>query len=128
MFGQSVLAGLFMGGMPAAFDLHRDMATISGIALMVGIATTIVARVVSRTPRWPIGASVGLLGLMSLQAFAGFRSLVALHVPLGVVVIVLTVALTVWSWRWPSHRERREKQPVAPGAVDERPGVTTPSR
>ncbi|UOQ89267.1 hypothetical protein MUN74_18750 [Agromyces endophyticus] len=128
MFGQSVLAGLFMGGAPAAFDLHRDMATISGIALMVGIATTIVARIVSRSPRWPIGASIGLLGLMSLQAFAGFRSLVALHVPLGVIVIVLTVGLTVWSWRWPSHCERQEKQPVAPGAVDERPGVTTPSR
>jgi len=128
MFGQAVLAGLFMGGMPGAFDLHREMATIAGVALMIGIVTTILARLVCRAPRWPIAASVGLLGLMSLQAFAGFRSLVALHVPLGVVVIALTVALAVWSWRWPSHREPQEDRPAVPASVDERLGVTTPSR
>ena len=99
MFGQAVLAGLFMGGLSSAFALHREMATVSGVVLIVSIVAAILARRYGRAPRWPIAATVGLLGLMSLLAFAGFRSLVALHVPLAVIVILLTAALTMWAWK-----------------------------
>jgi len=93
MFGQAVLAGLFMGGAHSAFAWHREMATVTGIALMIAIVAAVLATRLGRAPRWLIGATVGLLALMSLQAFAGFRSLAALHVPLGVIVILVAVAL-----------------------------------
>jgi hypothetical protein len=99
MFGQAVLAGLFMGGLSPAFALHREMATVSGVVLIVSIVAAILAWRFGRAPRWPIAATAGLLGLMSLLAFAGFRSLVALHVPLAVIVILLTAALTMWAWK-----------------------------
>ncbi|MFF2369303.1 hypothetical protein [Agromyces sp. NPDC058110] len=99
MFTQSVLAGLFMGGMNGAFAAHRELATVAGIAVMVSIVAAILARRLGTAPRWPIAATIGLLALMSLQAFAGFRSLTALHVPLGVLVIMLTVLLAGWSLR-----------------------------
>ena len=99
MFGQAVLAGLFMGGEPSAFGLHREMATVAGVALMVSIVAAILARRLGRVPSWPIWATVALLALMSLLAFAGFRSLTALHVPLAVIVILLAAGLAVWAWR-----------------------------
>ncbi|MCD5347195.1 hypothetical protein [Agromyces sp. S2-1-8] len=124
LFGQAVSAGLFMGGVPVAFGLHREMATVSGVALMVAILATILARALSRAPRWPIAATIGLLALMSLQAFAGFRSLVALHVPLGVVVILLSVALTVWVWRrMPRQQPNREDDREGPEKAAARASV-----
>lgn len=99
MFTQSVLAGLFMGGMHWAFAAHRELATVAGIAVMASIVAAILARRLGRAPRWPIAATIGLLAVMSLQAFAGFRSLTALHVPLGVIVILLAVLFAGWSLR-----------------------------
>jgi hypothetical protein len=100
MFGQAVLAGLFMGGQPSAFGWHREMATVAGIAVMVSIVAAILARRLGRAPRWPIWATTGLLALMSLLAFAGFRSLPALHVPLAVITILLATGLAAWAWRY----------------------------
>ncbi|SIO20715.1 hypothetical protein [Agromyces cerinus] len=100
MFGQAVLAGLFMGGESSAFGWHREMATVAGISLMVSIVAAILARRLGGAPRWPIWATIALLALMSLLAFAGFRSLTALHVPLAVITILLAAALAVWAWRY----------------------------
>jgi hypothetical protein len=100
MFGQAVLAGLFMGGEPSAFAWHREMATVAGIALIVSIVAALLARRLLQAPRWPIWATTGLLALMSLLAFAGFRSLTALHVPLAVVTILLAAALAAWAWSY----------------------------
>jgi hypothetical protein len=111
MFGQAVLAGLFMGGESSAFGWHREMATVAGIALMVSIVAAILARRLGQAPQWPIWATTGLLALMSLLAFAGFRSLTALHVPLAVITILLAAALAVWALRY---------QPAAAGTPDQR--------
>ena len=116
MFGQAVLAGLFMGGAHSAFAWHREMATVTGIALMIAIVAAVLANRLGRAPRWLIGATAGLLALMSLQAFAGFRSLSALHVPLGVIVILVAVALSVWAWRLrpPAERSVASRQSLEP--------------
>lgn len=116
MFGQAVLAGLFMGGTHSAFAWHREMATVTGIALMIAIVAAVLAARLGCAPRGLIGATVGLLALMSLQAFAGFRSLTSLHVPLGVIVILVAVSLAVWTWRLrpPSTRSVASHESVEP--------------
>lgn len=121
-FGQAVLAGLFMGGVHSAFAWHREMATVTGIALMIAIVAAVLATRLGRAPRWLIGATVGLLALMSLQAFAGFRSLSALHVPLGVIVILVAVALAVWAWllRSPAERSVASRQSLATSSASRR--------
>lgn len=98
MFDQALLAGQFMSGAYPALATHRDMATVTGIALIASIVAAVLARRFGGAPRWPIVATSALLGLMALQAFAGFRSLLALHIPLGVTVIMLMSAVTVWAW------------------------------
>ena len=98
LMSQSITAGLFLAHVGGAFPLHRELATAAGIALAVGFAAAILCGRLRGEPRWPIWATVGMLALMSLQAFAGYRSLTALHVPLGVVTIAVGAALAVWSW------------------------------
>ncbi|HWU30017.1 MAG TPA: hypothetical protein VN041_13125 [Microbacterium sp.] len=101
---QSLTAGLFLAGVEAAFDVHRETATAAGIAIMVGIVFGVMS-VRLRGESWkPVMWSVGLLALMSLQAFAGFRSLTALHVPLGVLTIFAGVMVTAVSWGSPFGR------------------------
>ena len=98
LISQSITAGLFMGDVGGAFPLHRELATAAGIALMVGFVAAILCVRLCGEARWLIWATAGMLVLMSLQAFAGYRSLTALHVPLGVVTIVAGLALAAWSW------------------------------
>ncbi|MFK4835120.1 hypothetical protein ACI3KY_05260 [Microbacterium sp. ZW T2_14] len=97
LLSQSITAGLFMSELRAAFPVHRELATAAGIALMVAVvAGVICAR--RGGGWWPVWATIGMLGLMSLQAFAGYRSLTALHVPLGVITITAGIAFAAWSW------------------------------
>lgn len=98
LFTQSVTAGLFMAELRAAFPVHREMATAAGVALMLGVVAAVLCVRLRGDVRWPIWATVGMLGLMSLQAFAGFRSLTALHVPLGVLTITVALVFAAWSW------------------------------
>jgi hypothetical protein len=98
LMSQSITAGLFLADVGGAFPLHRELATAAGIALAVGFAAAILCVRLCGDARWPIWATVGMLALMSLQAFAGYRSLTALHVPLGVVTIAVGSALAAWFW------------------------------
>jgi hypothetical protein len=98
LLSQSITAGLFLADVVGAFPLHRELATVAGIALMVAFVAAILCARLCGDARWPIWATVVMLALMSLQAFAGYRSLTALHVPLGVLTIAGALALAAWSW------------------------------
>jgi nicotinamide riboside transporter PnuC len=107
LFAQSISAGLFLTEVRAAFPVHREMATAAAIAVVLSIVAAILCVRLRRDVRWPIAATIGMLGLMSLQAFAGFRSLTALHVPLGVFTITLAIVFAGWAWI-------RDPQPTGP--------------
>lgn len=61
--------------------------------------------------RRAIWATLGMLALMSAQAFAGYRELAPLHIPLGVVTIAAGIALAVGHTR-----------------ISEASGIQTPKR
>ena len=98
LISQSITAGLFLGEVGGAFPLHRELATAAGIALMVALVAAILCVRLCGDTSWPIWATVAMLALLSLQAFAGYRSLTALHVPLGVITIAVGSALAAWFW------------------------------
>jgi hypothetical protein len=98
-FNQAVLAGQFLSGTYTALRMHRDMANYTVAAIAASIITAILWRRVGEGPRWPLPASVALFALTALQTFLGYRLILAAHIPLGVVVIMLLVALTVAAWR-----------------------------
>jgi hypothetical protein len=52
-----------------------------------------------RGPGWPALASLALLLAEVAQIAVGYQQRLAVHVPLGVAIFGLTVALTLASWR-----------------------------
>ncbi|MGA5298426.1 hypothetical protein ACPCHT_00780 [Nucisporomicrobium flavum] len=104
LLDQAVFAGQFLAGSFTALHTHRENATYSGIAVLVAAACAVPLRCSgagrARGPLWPLGACLGLFGLIAVQIVAGFGRALAVHVPLGVVIISLAVWLAAWSWRY----------------------------
>jgi nicotinamide riboside transporter PnuC len=110
---QSITAGLFLSGVQRAFAVHRDTATAAGITLMISIVAGVLCALL-RGERWHmVWAGVGLLALLSLQAFAGYRSITALHIPLGVITICAAGAVAAWSWSRASGSPRARPRKTA---------------
>lgn len=120
LLSQSITAGLFLADLRGAFPVHRELATAAGIALIVGFVAAILCVRLCGDARWPIWATLGMLALMSLQAFAGYKSLTALHVPLGVVTIVIALGLAAWSWiPWSDATRRPVASPAERAGLDQ---------
>lgn len=99
LFDQAVFAGQFLDGTYGSLHMHRENATYAGIFVLISAVAAVLVRWPGRGPWWPILASVGIFGLIALQIVLGFARAISLHVPLGVTIILLAVALAVWAWR-----------------------------
>ena len=98
LFNQAVFAGQFLAGTFGALGTHREFATIAGIIVLVTAATAIPIRWPGRGPLWPTFASLGLFLLIAAQIALGFRRQLALHIPLGMAIILLGIFLAFWAW------------------------------
>ena len=76
-----------------ALGLHRDMANYTVAAIAASIITAILWRRAAAGPRWLVTVAVAVFILTALQTFLGYRLVLAVHIPLGVIVILLLVAL-----------------------------------
>jgi len=119
IFDQAIYAGRFLSGDFPSLHVHRENATYTGLVLLVELVTAIVLRWPGRGPIWPIFFTLGMFGLIALQIIAGFARLLAIHVPLGVALIVATVLMLVWVWRpkpndwWPRSASRSARSTAA---------------
>jgi len=81
---QAISAGAFLSGFEHAVAMHAGVS----IALQLGALVQAVVSVVlwrrRRVPAWVIGASLGLLAVVLLQAGLGRSHRYWLHVPIGV--------------------------------------------
>ncbi len=98
LFDQAVFAGRFLSGDYPALHLHRENATFAGVAMLFVLAAAILVWRPGRGPWWPIAACGGLFGLIAAQIALGFAQVLAIHIPLGVSIILLSAALAVWGW------------------------------
>jgi hypothetical protein len=98
-FNQAVFAGQFLSGTYPALRMHRDMSNVTFGVVAVGVVAAILLRRFGSGPRWPVPACVALLALTALQALFGYWLVLTVHIPLGVAVIVLLVALTAAAWK-----------------------------
>lgn len=96
---QPVYAGEFLSGSYSALQSHNDNADYAAIAVLVAAVCAVVLRWPGGGPRWPLLASVVLFGLTAAQIVTGHARVLAAHVPLGVAIVAVAVALAVWSWR-----------------------------
>jgi hypothetical protein len=99
LFNQAVFAGQFLSGTYASLQIHRNNATAAGVTVVVATLSAVLIRWPGRGAWWPIPACFGLSALIGVQIALGLNRVLAIHIPLGVAIIVLAVLLTVWSWR-----------------------------
>jgi hypothetical protein len=105
VLAQPVLAGLFLTGDVDAIEVHAAVATaLAFVALvLIGVA---VAYTVVRGRLWVLPASVALLVAVGLQMAAGYVRALQFHIPLGVVIVTVSVLLGIWAWTPAAARPR----------------------
>ena len=97
---QAVLAGSFLGGQYDALMLHAMGARATTItsAVQIGVLGWVWR---SGGSRAPLLAGVALTLLLVAEFAAGELRMAALHIPLGVLIVVGIVQLTTMIWRTP---------------------------
>ncbi|MCU1642007.1 MAG: hypothetical protein JWN03_2282 [Nocardia sp.] len=97
---QAMFAGRFMSGSYRALDAHSLNGLILGvISLLLTIAFGIAWR--SGAPSWTFWTSLGLTLACGIEIMLGHKAILAIHVPLGVLIIAGFLALLVQAWRTP---------------------------
>jgi hypothetical protein len=102
---QPVLAGLFLTGDVDAIEVHAAVATAVAFVELALIGVT-VAYTVVRGRLWVLPASVALLVAVGLQMAVGYNRALQFHIPLGVVIVAMSVLLAVWAWTPAAARPR----------------------
>lgn len=99
VLAQPMLAGLYLSGDFDALGLHSANAVlIEFLALLLLVAALGYWLGGQGRGRVPAAAAVGLVAVV-LQAGFGYSRELALHVPLGVTVVLASVLATYWVWR-----------------------------
>ncbi|MGW3494396.1 hypothetical protein [Streptomyces sp. NPDC001020] len=97
--GQAVLAGSFLSGHYKALDLHNLNAGITTTVALVQIVAAVLLWRPGRGPGWPALVSTALLVVEVVQMTLGYTRTLAVHVPLGVLIVTSTLLMLVWAWR-----------------------------
>jgi hypothetical protein len=110
LWTQPLLIGLFLAGDFDKLDAH---ALVGG--MLVGLtAVQFLAAVPAWRPGGLPGWVVALAGVITVgagvQIAAGYERNLGLHVPLGVTLAVLGVALAIRSW-WPTPADQQQAGP-----------------
>ena len=99
VLAQAAFAGRYLSGDAAGLRLHeRNAELIVTLALVQLILAVLVWRP-GRGPAWPALASLALWLAEVAQMSLGYGRLLGVHVPLGVAIFGLTVALAIGTWR-----------------------------
>jgi hypothetical protein len=99
VLAQAAFAGRYLSGDAAGLRLHeRNAELIVTLALVQLILAVLVWRP-GRGPAWPALASLALWLAEVAQMSLGYGRVLGVHVPLGVAIFGLTVALAIGTWR-----------------------------
>jgi hypothetical protein len=98
---QAVFAGRFLAGDDAGLRLHEGNAELIVTVGLVQLVVALLAWRPGRGPGWPALASLALLVAEVTQMGFGYEGRLAVHVPLGVAIFGLAVAVALASWRQP---------------------------
>lgn len=98
-FLQAVLAGGFLSGHYGALNLHAVNAIVTtGVALVQTVIALLLWRLTGAAGK-PAAMSMALFAAEAVQSTLGDNRILAVHVPLGVLIVVATVMMLGSVWR-----------------------------
>jgi hypothetical protein len=121
VLAQPILAGGYLDGTFDFLDYHANNAEIIALLLLVQILAAVLYRWPGRGSSMPLTLTITELVLVVVQMIIGYRRVLAVHVPLGVLIVILALHVCVWVYR-PAARRAREPRRArvrAEGRVDE---------
>lgn len=111
---QPIMAGSYLAGNFDIIGAHGLNGTmLLGMTFLAGLVALPYA--VLRGPVWPVPALALLWLAEGMQLGMGYSRNLAVHIPLGVAIVGIAVALAVWSLT-PAARRRRARR-TAPREV-----------
>jgi hypothetical protein len=96
---QPIFIGAFLQGHYDALAWHKANATMVGIAAFAMVAAAVLHWRPGRGPGWVALACVVVAAAIVVQIVLGYSRTLAIHIPLGVLIVTASVSLLVWSWR-----------------------------
>lgn len=96
---QPLFAGLFLDGRFGMLSIHGTLGSAVVFTAILQVIAAILLWRPGRVAGWPIGVAVAIWVAEVVQLVAGYTRAVALHLPLGVALVVAQVLLTAWAWR-----------------------------
>lgn len=114
MLLQPVLAGQYFGGNSAVAQFHGLIGEATAWTALSMLLLALLGWRVEGLPGWTVGALAAVFGGTGLQVHLGHAGQLALHIPLGAILLAATAMMTL--------RLLRLSPPVAPL----RPGESVP--
>lgn len=115
-FTQSILAGAYLSGSLTAMEIHGILGSGLTVVVMIQGVAALLFLYPGRGPWWPLVASVILFFVEGMQVGFGYTRALGLHIPLGVAIITVVIAMFVWSLLW-KPEDRRSEKPREQGQV-----------
>ncbi len=109
VLSQPVLAGLFLTGDVDAIEVHGLVGTAVGFLTLATAGIALGYVIVGRGRLWILPALVVQFLVEGVQIGVGYARILQLHVPLGVIVVVLSVLLAGWVWSPSAARPRGQR-------------------
>jgi hypothetical protein len=96
---QPIFIGAFLQGHYDALTWHKTNATLVAAAAFAMAVAAVLHWRPGRGPGWVVWACVAVVAAIVVQIVLGYSRTLAIHIPLGVLVVTASVLLLVWSWR-----------------------------
>ena len=106
VLAQPVLAGRYLTGDVDAITVHGLVGSLLSLVAMALMAGALAYVLFGRGRLWVLPATVLLFLAEGLQIGAGYSRELAVHVPLGVAIVVVAVLLAAWAWTPSAARPR----------------------
>ncbi|HEY6740622.1 MAG TPA: hypothetical protein VI076_17400 [Actinopolymorphaceae bacterium] len=106
---QPLLAGFYLDGDMDALTVHGINGHVVTGFVFLELIAAVVFWLAGQGRGWPALALLGLFFAVETQVGMGYARMLGIHIPLGVTVVVLQLAFTVWVFTARSRRPRTRR-------------------
>lgn len=106
VLAQPVLAGRYLTGDVDAITVHGLLGSLLSLVAMALVAGALAYVLFGRGRLWVLPVTVLLFLAEGFQIGMGYSRELAVHVPLGVAIVVVAVLLAAWVWTPAAARPR----------------------